>query len=74
MLGHVQRGGVPTAFDRVLASRFGVHATRAAHRGEFGSSVVLRGEFIETVPLSEVVAKVKTVPMQRYEIAEALFG
>ena len=74
VLGHVQRGGTPTAFDRVLASRFGVHATRAAHRGEFGSCVVLKGEYIETLPLAEVVSRLKTVPMRRYEIAQALFG
>lgn len=74
VLGHVQRGGTPTAFDRVLASRFGVHATRAAHRRDFGTSVVLKGDTIETVPLDEVVAKLKTVPMRRYEIAQALFG
>ena len=55
ILGHVQRGGTPTAYDRVLATRFGWHAVEAAHRGEFGMMTALRGTDITMVPLAEAV-------------------
>jgi 6-phosphofructokinase 1 len=73
-LGHVQRGGTPTAFDRVLATRFGVAAIDAAHRGESGVMVALRGQDIVTVPLSEATAELKTVDPELYEVAEVFFG
>ncbi|CAM5629057.1 ATP-dependent 6-phosphofructokinase OS=Streptomyces griseomycini OX=66895 GN=pfkA PE=3 SV=1 [Streptomyces griseomycini] len=57
ILGHVQRGGVPTAYDRVLATRFGWHAVEAAHRGEFGKMTALRGTDIVMVPLAEAVGR-----------------
>src|SRR6476646_3963190 len=57
ILGHVQRGGTPTAYDRVLATRFGVSAIAAADRGEWGTMVSLRGTDIELVPLAEAVAE-----------------
>ena len=53
VLGHVQRGGTPTSFDRVLATRFGLHATIAAHEGAHGQMVALRGTEIELVPLAQ---------------------
>ena len=62
ILGHVQRGGTPTAYDRVLATRFGWHAVEAAHRGEFGMMTALRGTDITMVPLAEAVETLKTVP------------
>ena len=62
VLGHVQRGGTPTSFDRVLATRFGLHATIAAHEGAHGQMVALRGTEIELVPLEKAVATLKTVP------------
>ena len=74
VLGHIQRGGTPTAYDRVLATRYGVHAAHAAHRGDFGKIVALRGESIEMVPVSEAVAELKTVPRDRYREAACLFG
>ncbi|MFB6614961.1 6-phosphofructokinase [Streptomyces sp. NPDC085524] len=70
ILGHVQRGGTPTAYDRVLATRFGWHAVEAAHRGEFGMLTALRGTEIEMVPLAEATSTLKTVPAQRYEEAQ----
>ena len=73
VLGHIQRGGTPTAYDRVLATRYGVHATRAAHVGNFGSCVALHGEDIELVALEDAVAKLKTVPERRYATAKAMF-
>ena len=53
MLGHIQRGGTPTAFDRWLATRFGLHAIQAVHEGDFGKMVALRGTEIVRVPLAE---------------------
>ncbi|MEU5810426.1 MULTISPECIES: 6-phosphofructokinase [unclassified Streptomyces] len=72
ILGHVQRGGTPTAYDRVLATRFGWHAVEAAHRGEFGMLTALRGTDIVMVPLAEATAALKTVPAQRYDEAQTV--
>ncbi len=74
VLGHVQRGGKPTAFDRVLATRFGVHATEAVHDGQFGQMVALQGTQIELVPLAEATKQLKLVPADRHEEAAAFFG
>jgi 6-phosphofructokinase 1 len=65
VLGHVQRGGTPTSFDRVLATRFGLHATIAAHEGHTGQMVALRGTDIRLIPLADAVAELKTVPAGR---------
>jgi phosphofructokinase-like protein len=65
VLGHVQRGGTPTSFDRVLATRFGLHAAIAAHEGHFGQMVALHGTEIGLVPLADAVARLKTVPPSR---------
>src|SRR6202020_3620834 len=73
VLGHVQRGGPPTAYDRVLAPRFGVNAADAAHAGEYGQMVSLRGQEIGRVPLADAVRQVKLVPQSRYGDARALF-
>jgi 6-phosphofructokinase 1 len=62
VLGHVQRGGSPTAYDRILASRFGAIALQAASRGEFGCMVSLRGRDIVTVPLQDAIARQRLVP------------
>ena len=74
VLGHIQRGGTPTAFDRVLATRFGVHAIGAVHDGDFGIMVALRGTDIVRVPLAEATRELKTVPPERYAEAEVFFG
>jgi phosphofructokinase-like protein len=74
VLGHIQRGGTPTAFDRVLATRFGVQAIRAIADGAFGSMVALRGTDIVRVPLAEATTKLKLVPPERYAEAEVFFG
>jgi ATP-dependent phosphofructokinase / diphosphate-dependent phosphofructokinase len=73
ILGHVQRGGVPTAYDRVLATRFGWHAVEAAHKGAFGHMTALRGTRIELVPLADAVTELKRVPEDRMEEAESVF-
>jgi phosphofructokinase-like protein len=74
VLGHVQRGGTPTAYDRVLSTRFGLQAIDAVNDKEFGVMVALRGTDIVRVPLSEATAELKTVPAERYAEAEVFFG
>ena len=74
VLGHVQRGGTPTAYDRVLATRFGLHAIDAVHEGDSGVMVALQGTDIVRVPLSEATRSLKTVPIERYAEAEVFFG
>jgi phosphofructokinase-like protein len=74
ILGHVQRGGTPLAFDRVLGTRFGVAAMAAAAEGDFGKMVALRGTRIERVPLAEALAEPKLVDPELYETAEVFFG
>ncbi|MGA8112749.1 MAG: 6-phosphofructokinase [Actinocatenispora sp.] len=74
VLGHIQRGGTPTAFDRVLATRFGLHAIDAAHDKDWGKMVSLRGTDIVRVSLSEATREIKTVPPERYAEAEVFFG
>ncbi|MDF3289340.1 ATP-dependent 6-phosphofructokinase [Streptomyces silvisoli] len=73
ILGHVQRGGVPTAYDRVLATRFGWHAVQAAHEGAFGHMTALRGTSIEMVPLKDAITELKRVPDDRIREAESVF-
>jgi ATP-dependent phosphofructokinase / diphosphate-dependent phosphofructokinase len=74
VLGHVQRGGTPTAFDRVLATRLGLAATDAAHAGSWGSMAALHGSKIELVALADAVAEVRRVPVEEYEHFDVLFG
>jgi len=74
VLGHIQRGGTPTAFDRWLATRFGLHAIDAVHDGAFGNMVALRGTDIERVPLSDATTTLKLVPPELYAEAEVFFG
>jgi len=74
VLGHIQRGGTPTAFDRVLATRFGLHAIDAVHEGDFGKMVALKSTDIVRVPLADATRELKTVPVERYTEAEVFFG
>ena len=74
ILGHIQRGGSPTPFDRVLATQYGVAAADLIHKGDFGKMVALRGTKIETTPLSDVAGQIRTVDMDLYEIAQVFFG
>jgi 6-phosphofructokinase len=74
VLGHVQRGGTPTAFDRVLATRFGLHAIDAAHDGDWGKMTALRSTDIQLVPLADATAELKLVPESLYSEAEVFFG
>ncbi len=73
-LGHIQRGGTPTAFDRWLATRFGLHAIQAVTDGEFGVMVALRGTEIVRVPLAEGTSELKVVRPELYDEVEVLFG
>jgi len=74
VLGHLQRGGSPTPFDRILATRFGIAAIDLVHEGKFGRMVVIKGNKILSVPLKEVVGKRKTVDLELYSIASVFFG
>jgi 6-phosphofructokinase 1 len=74
ILGHIQRGGTPTAFDRVLATRFGIAAIDMVHKKEFGRMTALRGNNIITVPILEAVNKLKTVSEELCQVAEVFFG
>src|SRR3954466_12032606 len=74
ILGHVQRGGTPLAYDRVLGTRFGVAAIEAADQGNFGKMVALRGTEIELVPLDEALAEPKLLDPRLYETATVFFG
>ena len=74
VLGHLQRGGSPNAFDRVLATRFGIAAIDLVHEGKFGEMVAIQGNAIVSVPLKDVVGKLKTVDLKLYEIAATFFG
>jgi phosphofructokinase-like protein len=74
VLGHVQRGGTPTAFDRVLATRLGLAAVEAAHEQAWGMMTALRGTRIELVSLAEAVAHLRTVPVEEYRRYGVLFG
>ena len=74
ILGHIQRGGTPLAYDRVLATRFGVAAIEAADRGDYGNMVALRGTEIVVVPLAEALAEPKLLDDAFFETAEVFFG
>ena len=73
-LGHLQRGGTPTAYDRVLATRFGLLAADLALERRYGLMAALRGTVVVAAPLEEVVGKLRTVPPEYYALAEAFFG
>lgn len=75
VLGHTQRGGTPTAYDRVLATRFGIAAIDALHEGAAGTMVALQADKVVRVPLSDAVSEPKLVPRSLYEsVARPLFG
>lgn len=74
VLGHIQRGGTPTAFDRVLSTRFGLAAITAAHDGVWGTMAALHGTKIEMVPLESATGELKLVEPSRYAESEVFFG
>jgi 6-phosphofructokinase 1 len=74
ILGHVLRGGTPTAYDRILATRFGVGAIDAVHDGDFDTMVALRGEHIERVPLGDALRELKTVDPEFLAVAGVFVG
>lgn len=74
VLGHIQRGGSPTAFDRVLATRFGIVAADLAQEKKFGRMVALQGNQIVDVPIEEAVEGTKTLDLDLYKVAEVFFG
>ncbi|MEE9219502.1 MAG: 6-phosphofructokinase [Acidobacteriota bacterium] len=74
VLGHLQRGGTPTAFDRILGTRFGVHACDLALEGRSGVMVALQGTQIVSVSLQEAVASLRTVDAELYQLSSTFFG
>lgn len=74
VLGHLQRGGTPTANDRILSTRYGYRAAEAVANGEWGKMVALRGDEIVTVSLAEATDETKTVPKETYEMLRSFFG
>ncbi|HWH54068.1 MAG TPA: 6-phosphofructokinase, partial [Gaiellaceae bacterium] len=74
VLGHVQRGGSPTARDRVLATRFGLEAADLAHAQKFGRMAALHGDRIVDVSLADATKELKRVPAEWYDVAKAFFG
>jgi len=73
VLGHIQRGGSPSAFDRVLATRYGLGAIDMVHRGEFGRMAALRANKIISIPLLEAISKNRVVDSEMIEIVDGLF-
>ena len=74
VLGHIQRGGTPTAYDRVLGTRYGVKAVELVIEGKFGQMASLQGDKVVSVPLEKAVGTLKTVPGELYDIARIFFG
>jgi len=72
VLGHVQRGGTPNAFDRILASRLGAGAVDCIEKGDFGVLVGWVGAQVKTTPLQEVVGKKKQIDMELFKLAKVL--
>ena len=74
VLGHLQRGGTPTAFDRVLGTRFGIAAIDLVHAGDLGKMVSLQGNEIVAIPLADAVNQLKVVDQELYDLATVFFG
>src|SRR5581483_860291 len=73
-LGHIQRGGSPTARDRVLATRYGLKAWDMVEAGQFGQMAALQGDDIVSIQLSDAVSELKLVPQELYDQAQVFFG
>ncbi|HQY20329.1 MAG TPA: ATP-dependent 6-phosphofructokinase [Ignavibacteria bacterium] len=73
ILGHVQRGGMPSAFDRVLGTRLGIYAVEMAYEKKFGRMAALQGNEIVDIPITEAIGKLKTVDKDLYEVAQVFF-
>ncbi|MGA1543052.1 MAG: 6-phosphofructokinase, partial [Ilumatobacteraceae bacterium] len=74
-IGHVQRGGTPTAYDRILATRYGLAAVDAVHDGAWGCMVALRGTEVVRVPLTEVIGRTRTVDLTLlHDVAQVFYG
>ena len=73
VLGYLQRGGTPTAYDRILSTRYGLKAAKLICQGSYGLMAALRGTKIVGVPLADAVAEIRTVPREMYALAEAFY-
>lgn len=74
ILGYVQRGGMPSAFDRILGTRFGVHAVKMFLNRQFGRMAAIRSNIITDISIKEAISKLKTVDKETYEVAKVFFG
>ena len=74
VLGHIQRGGTPTAYDRIIGTRFGVTAVEMVKEKKFGQMVSLKGGKLQSIPISEAVSKHKTINKELYEMAKVISG
>lgn len=74
VLGHLQRGGTPTAYDRILATRYGIKAIEMVKEGKFGRMAALQGNNIVDVSLAEATSKLKTIDAEMYRVAQIFFG
>jgi 6-phosphofructokinase 1 len=74
VLGHIQRGGSPSAFDRMLATRYGLKAIDMVHHGEFGHMAALRGNSLIAIPLAEALSKNRTVTPEMIDVAEGILA
>jgi 6-phosphofructokinase 1 len=73
ILGYIQRGGVPSAFDRVLGTRFGVYAVDMVKEGKFGKMCAIKSNTITDIPISEAISRLKTVDLEIYNVAKVFF-
>jgi 6-phosphofructokinase 1 len=73
-MGHIQRGGAPTAFDRVLGSRVGIRAAQCVHEKDFGKMVAVRGTEVVAVPIEGAVGTLKVVPAELLETVRCLYS
>ena len=74
VLGHIQRGGTPTAYDRLIGTQFGVKAVELVSQGKFGQMVSLRDNKLQSVDISEAVKTRKMIDMELYELAKVFFA
>ena len=74
VLGHIQRGGTPTAYDRILGTQFGIKAVELVKEGKFGQMVSVHNNKLGSVPLKKAVEKRKTIDMELYEVAKVFFA
>ena len=74
VLGHIQRGGTPTAYDRLIGTQFGIKAVELIKENKLGEMVSLRGDKLQSIPIERALKKRKTIDMDLYEMAKVFFA